>query len=511
MNALPASAGELAGFWRQEAPAREALRHRGRSWTWAQLAARVDSHIAAQAAAGLRPGDRVAVLARNHPVQVETVLACLQAGTVMTPVSHLLAAEQVRHVLADARARLLIAGAEFRAAAAAAAAGVSSLQEVIVAGGSDDEYEQWLAGARPARLPRPGQETCIAQFYTSGTTGFPKGAMLSGANLTAAAQALGPALGFGRDTAFLSGLGVYHVATMGLQVAALYHGGSVVVPAGAAPRALLEEIVREQVTDVIVIPPVLGAFLEVPGAAGLDYSRLRNLIYTAAPIAPSLLRRCLAALPVPVAQGYGLTETTCGICVLSSRDHRDDARPERLASVGQPVPGAELAIADVATGEPLGAGEVGEVRVRSRQVMLGYWDGAGPDTSAITPDGWLRTGDTGYLDQDGYLYLTGRLKDMYISDGHNVYAAVVERVLISHPHVAEAAVIGVPDSTRGEAGVAFVVPAAGADAGESAILRHCREHLADYQCPDRLVILPALPRNELGKVVKEKLRGLAVT
>jgi len=507
MNALPANAGEIIDHWRRVAPGREALRHGERSWTWAQLADRVGRNAAAQAAAGLRAGDRVAVLDKSNPVQVETVLACLQAGTVMTPVNFMFAADQVRHVISDARARLLLVGAEFRQVAEAIAAEIPSVEQVVIVGGGEDEYEQWLAAASPAtRLPRPGADACFGQFYTSGTTGFPKGAMLSGANATAIAVAFAALAGFDADSAFLAGTGVYHLATMSLQIGALYRGGRVVAPRDTGPGALLDEIAAWRITHAFVATPLLSAILEVPGVADRDYRHLKEILYGAAPITPPVLRRCLETFPVQLVQGYGATEAGA-ICGLLDRDHRDPGHLERLASVGRPLPGVELDIADLATGEPLGPRQTGEVRVRSGQVMLGYWDGTGPDTSAITPDGWLRTGDAGYLDEDGYLYLTGRLKDMYLNDGHNVYAAVVERVLATHPQVAEAAVIGVPDGRRGEVGMAFLLPVAEEGINESDVLRHCRAHLADYQCPESLVTVSAFPRNALGKVVRNDLRS----
>jgi acyl-CoA synthetase (AMP-forming)/AMP-acid ligase II len=295
---------------------------------------------------------------------------------------------------------------------------------------------------------------------------------------------------------------------MGWALTALRHGARVAVVRDIDPPALLEEITGHQVTHLLLVPALLDALLKVPGAANHDYSHVQALAYGASPIQPPLLRRAMATFPVPFFQGYGMTEAPL-ITILGNREHHDADNPQRLASAGKPLPGVELEIADPGSGERLGRGQTGEVRVRSRLVMLGYLSDAGPDTSAITPDGWLRTGDAGYLDDDDYLYLTGRLKDMYITGGSNVYAAEVERVLADHPGVAEAAVIGVPDDTLGEAGLAFVIPAAGTGLDESDVLRHCRQHLAAYKSPASLVIVGKLPRNALGKVVKEKLREQA--
>lgn len=506
MDDLPADAGTLVEHWRRAAPDREALRYGELSWTWAQLADSVDRNAAAQVAAGLRAGDRVAILDKNSPAHLVTALACLRAGTVLIPVSFLLAPEEARRLISDARPRLLLVGGEFRHVTDAIEPDLPSVEKTVVVGGSGDQYGQWLAGADPAALPPcPDGDTCFLQVYTSGTTGYPKGAMFTGAAMTAQAVSRGAALGATPDSVWMSALSAFHTGTVGWVLTALYHGACVVLVRDIDPPALLEEITRRRVTHLVLAPALLGALVSVPGAADRDYSHVRALVYTASPIPPPLLRRCLETFPVPFFQGYGMTEASV-ISLLGDREHRDTGHAHRLASAGKPLPGVEVRIAELVTGEPQRPGQTGEVLVRSRQVMLGYWTAAGPDRSTFTPEGSLRTGDAGYLDDDGYLYLTGRLKDMYITDGSNVYATEVERVLAEHPQVAEVAVIGVPDDTHGETGLAFLVPAAGTDPDESDVLRHCREHLAAYKCPASLVIVDELPRNALGKVIKEELR-----
>lgn len=506
MSRRPAGIGDLTDHWRRAAPGRPALRHGDRSWTWAQLADRVSRAAAAQRASGLRPGDRVALLDRASPEHLVLALACLRAGTVLVPVNARLADEQARYLISDSGARLLIAGEQFGPVAAAARE-LAPVRSVIMAGA---QYEQWLAACQPPpQFPQAADDGCFLQVYTSGTTGFPKGAMFTAASATAQAAALAAAIGVSSSSVCLSGLPVFHIGSLMWGLTGLLAGGCCVITAGAGPRALLDEIETRQVTHVLVATAMLGALLDVPGVADRDLSHLQVLGYGASPVQPWLLQRCLQTLPVPLVQGYGATEACMTISLLHDAEHRDTTRPGRLASVGRPLAGVEVAIADLATGEPLGSGQPGEVRVRSAQVMTGYWAAGGTDTSAITPDGWLRTGDCGYVDDDGYLYLTGRLKDMYIHGGSNVYAAVVERVLTSHPDVAEAAVIGLPDDTWGESGLAFVIPAAGAVIDEAAVLAHCREHLAEFECPAGLAVMPEFPRNALGKVAKDELREQA--
>jgi acyl-CoA synthetase (AMP-forming)/AMP-acid ligase II len=251
---------------------------------------------------------------------------------------------------------------------------------------------------------------------------------------------------------------------------------------------------------------VFGFLLQVPGVAERDYSHVVALIYGASPMPLPLLRRSMAAFGVDFYQVYGMTEASGGVTMLGTAEHHDTANEHRLTSAGLPLIGVELAIADPATVEHLGPDEVGEVLVRTPQLMSGYWRKPEADAAALTTDGWLRSGDAGHLDADGYLYVSDRIKDMIISGGENIYPAEIERVLAEYPDVADVAVVGVPDDTWGEVGKAIVVPKPDVEFDGDALLAYCRQHLAAFKVPKSVTVVADLPRNATGKVLKRQLR-----
>jgi len=256
-----------------------------------------------------------------------------------------------------------------------------------------------------------------------------------------------------------------------------------------------------------VVPAVLQFLLAVPGVAERDFSALRSIFYGASPISERVLTEAIKTFGCGFTQAYGLTETTGTVITLTEEDHRPDGpNPERLRSVGVPSPGTEVKVADAATGDPLPAGTVGELWVRGPTVMAGYWKLPEETAKTIDADGWLRTGDAGYSDADGYFYVYDRVKDMIVSGGENIYPAEIENVLMSHPDVADAAVIGVPDETWGETPKALVVRTPTAEVTESALRAFCREHLAGFKVPSTVEWRNELPRNPSGKILKRELR-----
>jgi long-chain acyl-CoA synthetase len=273
--------------------------------------------------------------------------------------------------------------------------------------------------------------------------------------------------------------------------------------------AILDAIPRYGITHTVFVPAVLQFLLATPGVETVDFSSLRLITYGASPISEEVLVGSMARFGCGFVQAYGLTETSGGVVLLHPEDH-DPGGPlaHRLRAAGRPVPGVEVQVVG-ADGAPLPTGEIGEVWIRSPSTMVGYWNKPDATTDAITEDGWFRSGDAGRLDDDGYLYIEDRVKDMIISGGENVYPAEIESVLMGHPSVADAAVIGVPDERWGETVKAVVVPAA--DAGEPAdleqdILAWCRERLAGYKCPTSVDWAEMLPRNPSGKILKRELR-----
>jgi long-chain acyl-CoA synthetase len=275
----------------------------------------------------------------------------------------------------------------------------------------------------------------------------------------------------------------------------------------AAPGALLGLIAGERVRVAVLVPVLVDTVLRSPDLPTANLDSLRLILYGSAPISPTLLAQATKQLGCAMEQSYGLTEISGGATFLSPEDHdRAATEPGLLRSCGKPDPSSELRIVDPATLEPVPAGEPGEVLIRSAQVMAGYWQRPEETTYTLLPGGWLRTGDIGYLDDEDYLYLVDRAKDMIVSGGENIYPAEVERVLSAHPEVAEVAVVGIPSDRWGESPIAVVVREAGSALTERELIDWCRERLAHYKCPVAVRWMDALPRNASGKVLRRVIR-----
>ena len=486
----------------------ESLRCGDRAWTWAELAERVERCAAGLVAEGVRPGTRVAVLEKNDPACVEMAYGAGRAGAVLTVVNWRLAPEEWHYVLADSAAELLVVGAEFAAAAEQLRGRLPQLRRVVVLGGPDDEYEPWLAAHAPGSVALPDAEPddVVLQLYTSGTTGFPKGVMLTHRNVAAHNAAALQVVAPSPDTVAMVPMPLYHVGGISYALWNLAAGARTVVVREPVPSLLLETIEQQGVTDTFLVPALIAVLLQDPTLARRDLSGLRHLLYGASPMPEPLMRAALARFPGILGQVYGMTELSGAVTYLSPEDHTGTAHPERLLSAGRPYPGVEARVVD-GDGRGLPVGERGELLVRSRQCMAGYWRQPEATAETLVDGGWLRTGDVARLDEGGYVYLEDRVKDMVVSGGENVYPAEVERVLLLHPAVAEVAVIGVPDERWGETVKACVVPAPGATVDAAELIAHCRASLAGYKRPTSVDVLDALPRNATGKVLRRELRA----
>jgi acyl-CoA synthetase (AMP-forming)/AMP-acid ligase II len=507
MTGLLTDYSTVVTHWATERPDAPAVTYDGTTRTWSQLAHRVRQNAAAQRAAGLVPGDRIAVLDLNHPSCLELTLACAQVGTANAVVNFRLAPPEIAYVINDSGARILFVGPEFAGAVEKLRPNLPAVERVIRVGGPDDEYEAWLAAQEPeAVVPAVAPDDCFVQLYTSGTTGFPKGAMLTHRGMIALARNSSASFGdIDEDAVAQVAMPLFHVGGTGFALLAMHGGAHTVLLRTPDPVAVLDVLERHRITHTFLVPALLAAMTQVPGAAERDFSALRDLAYGASPMPLPVLRACLRLFPGVMHQVYGMTEATGAVSSLSSADHEDPALAHRLVSAGKALEGVEIEIRDPATGEPVPTGEPGEVWVRSEQVMGGYWGRPDATAAAVTPDGWLRSGDGGHLDADGYLYVTDRIKDMIISGGENIYPAEIERVLAEHPAVDDVAVIGVPDERWGEVPKAIVV-AAGSPVDPQALIAYCREHLAAFKCPKSVDVVDELPRNLTGKVLKKELR-----
>jgi long-chain acyl-CoA synthetase len=481
-----------------------AIRHRDRAVTYAQLDDRSNRLAQALLAAGAGRGSRIAHLDRSAPEVVELLVAVSKIGAVAVPLNWRLATPELTAIVADAGAPLLIAGSAFADVATAVANGVPQQLGVVAVG---DDYEARLAGAEAAD-PSGRAESAdpVVQMYTSGTTGAPKGVLTTQRNLAAATLNV-PAWRFDSASVSLTPLPMFHIGGIGWTFLGLSQGATTILVSEFDAVAVLDLLESARVTNAVFVPTILQMLTSVPGAAERDYSALRSIAYGASPITTPVLKSALRTFGCPLFGVYGLTETTGGVVQLDPDDHDPDGpREHLLRSAGRPRPWMELRVVDPLSGRGLPSGAVGEVWMRGPNVMAGYANRPEETAKALTPDGWLRTGDGGYLDEDGYLFLTDRIKDMIVSGGENVYPVEVEEALSHHPAVAEVTVIGVADERWGEAVKALVVIGPGAVTSASELIAFARERLAGYKLPQSIDFVDALPRTASGKVLKRELR-----
>jgi long-chain acyl-CoA synthetase len=475
------------------------LHYDGRTVSYAEMDARTDRVAAALRASGVRPGDRVALLDKNGPACLEVMFGAAKCGAAYTPLSWRLAVPELADILADSTPTALLVGAEFAGA-------VPEIAPDVPFTVSLDDYDGWVAAAAVSEPgPPPAPEDMALLMYTSGTTGRPKGAVITHASLLDRMPEHGRAWGYDGTSVNLVAMPLFHIGGTGILLEGIVAGASTVLMREFDPGAALSLISRYRVTNTLLVPAMIQFMLDSPGCADTDWSSMRSLIYGAAPISETLLRRAMSVMSCDFVQIYGMTEHS-GVCATLPAEAHDPAHPELLASCGKPFPWVEVRITDPETGAPVPPGSVGEIRLRSDQVMRGYWNAPAETAAAVDADGWYRTGDAGRQDADGYLYLSDRVKDMIISGGENVYPAEIENVLMAHPEVADVAVIGVPHERWGETPKAMVVLTGGAAVSAAELITFCRARLAGFKCPTSVDFVAALPRNAQGKILKYELR-----
>jgi len=478
--------------------------------TWGELYERSCRVANGLAAAGVGPQDRVAFLDKNGFEHFDVLFGAALLNAVCVDVNWRLAPPEVQFIVDDAGAKVLVVGPDFVPIIDTIADQFPTVEKILVIGGHATltDYETWV-GEYPADDPgvasAPGD--IAFQLYSSGTTGRPKGVMLSNDNFFSLLPMAEEIWELRADAINLVAMPLFHIAGGGWAVAGMYMGCPSVIIRDLDPASLVRTLVDEHVTHAILVPAVLQFLLMVPGIAEEDFD-LEILVYGASPISIDVLERCLDVFaPAKFWQAYGLTETTGGVTNLAPEDH-DPHGPNahRLRSCGRPGPGVELRIVDSSTGEEVPTGDVGEIWVRTKQVMVGYWNMPEATAEAVTPDGWFKTGDAGYVDADGYVYIHDRVKDMIVSGGENVYPAEIENALMGHPAIADIAVIGVPHDRWGETGKALVVRAEGVEVTEDEIIAYARERLAGFKTPTSVDWVEVLPRNPSGKILKRELR-----
>lgn len=503
---------DFLDFFAREQPDAECIVFAGRTWTYTQVRDEANRIANGLIAAGIQPGDRVAVLAKNCPELVCFYFGAFKAGAVPVPLNYRLAPAEWAFIVNDAGARLLVARGEYVAAAAAVRGDLRAVTRCLAVGAPPPaDWESWTdwVAAQPATAPDRyvPDDADAYQMYTSGTTGHPKGAVLQHRAVCSNVVQMMPIVRLGRGERYLIVAPLYHAAAAVTQFVVVASGGSLFVQEDFVPGEVVRALSEERLTAALLVPAMIQACLVmVPDVAARRYDALRLVVYGASPIAAETLRRAMEIFHCGFTQGYGMTETSAVLTTLTPADHERAlaGRPELLLSAGRPLLGTELRIVDEQD-RPLPPGTIGEIAGRGPQLMRGYWNLAEASASALR-GGWMHTGDAGRLDADGYLYIEDRVKDMIVSGGENVYPREVENVLFQHPAVADAAVIGVPDERWGETVKAIVVRKAGASVAAEELIEFCRAQLGGYKLPRSVDFVDALPRNPSGKVLKRELR-----
>jgi len=504
--------GDIARYHARVRPEAVALSFEGRETTFADFDRHTNQVANALIAAGVAKDQRIAYVGKNSDHYFELYFGAAKMGAVMTPIGWRLAPAEMAYIIGDAKAPFLFYGPEVAGVVAAALAALPAPPQAIAmepGDGGHPLYIPWRDAASSADpgVPISAQDVAM-QLYTSGTTGRPKGAMLRHHNLLggrrAAAEANMSWNNWGPDDVSLVAMPVAHVGGSGWGLVGLLNGAKGVVAREFDPLKVLDFIERDRISKMFMVPAALQIVVRQPRARQVDFSRLKFILYGASPIPLDLLRECMEVFGCGFCQQYGMTETCGTIVYLPPEDH-DPAGTPRMRAAGLPMPGVELKIID-AGGATLPPHAVGEVAIRSAANMQGYWGLPEATAATIDADGWLRTGDAGYLDEDGYLYIHDRVKDMIISGAENIYPAEVENAIYGHPAVAEVAVIGVPDERWGEAVKAVVVLKPGAAATPQEIVDFAKTRIAAFKAPKSVDFVSALPRNATGKVLRRELR-----
>jgi len=477
--------------------------------TYAELDERSSQVANGLRAWGLARQSRIAALDLNHTRYFEIYFGSAKANCTLVGLNSRLAGPEVQWIVNDAAARVLFAGREHYELIEKIEGALDSVEHIVALDGGHPRWPDYAAW----RLRQSSVDPClmastdddVIQLYTSGTTGHPKGVCHTNrtwGEFAGACRRAGWA-DWNETTVTLVCMPVFHVAGFNQTCLTLLHGGRVVMTRRVDPAEILELLARHHVTDTLFVPATILALVSSPQAAAADFSSLRHICYGAAPIAEELLKQARDRFSCGFIHLYGLTEALGASTQLPAAMH--DPKLGKLRSVGRPYDALELRIVDAA-GRELPPGETGEIVTRCPWIMHGYWQN--PEaTAAAVRDGWLHSGDAGYMDADGFVYIVDRVKDMIITGGENVYPAEVENALFGHPAIADVAVIGVPDDKWGEAVKAVVVLKSGKELDREDVLRFARARIAGFKLPRSFDVIDQLPRNASGKILRRELRA----
>lgn len=507
--AQPTTIGTIADTIRmhgQESAEETALICEDSIISWGQLYHRASQVANALAAEGVTPQDRVAFLDKNSVEHFEVFFGSSLLNAVSVDINWRLAPSEISYIVNDTQSKVIIVGPDFISAIKLIADQLSYVKKIVVLGEHKDyeSYKSWVARAPAVDPKKVIQKSDIAcQFYTSGTTGRPKGVMLTNDNLFNNIQFRLDNFGISKSSVNLVAMPLFHIGGSKMTNYALFAGCKNVILRNPNPEILVNLISKHRITHTFLVPAILQSMLQVPGNSERDFHSLKTIVYGGSSISEKVLVDAIHTFGCNFWQAYGLTETTGDIVSLLNKD--SDFR--HLRSAGKANPGVELRIVDPVSRLDVHKGKVGEIWTRSPLNMAGYWNLPKETANTIVVDGWLRTGDAGYLDEEGYLYVTDRIKDMIISGGENIYPAEIENILMSFPGILDAAVIGVPSDRWGETPKAIIVRKPGSNPSAEEVIVYCRERLAHYKCPTSVDFVDSIPRNPSGKVLKRELRA----
>ena len=503
--ACVADVARMQALRRGSAPA---LVFEGRAMTFADVDAMASRFANALIASGVRTQERIAYLSKNSDHFLPCLMGACKARAALAPFNFRLAAPEIARLLEDSEARIMFVGPDVVDLADQAVASLALKPRMIALGFDRQGYERhdaWIeaADATDPRLEADPQHDVI-QLYTSGTTGLPKGVQLTNRNYLSVFElaACSGELNYESGDTVLAAMPFFHVAGVNVALIAMASGARSAILRDAAPHLILDVIGKERVSHAFLAPALIQMLMQAPGIGSADLSSMTVLSYGASPISEDLLKRASARFRCEFVQLYGMTETCGAGTFLVSVDH--DPGKGKLRSCGLAWPDLELKIV-AADGAEVPRGAVGEVVIRSPTVMKGYWNK--PDaTAAAIRDGWMRTGDAAYRDEDGYVFIYDRVKDMIVTGGENVYPAEVENALFGHPSIADAAVIGVPDDMWGEVVKAVVVLKPGTPSDAADIIAWTRARIANFKAPKSVDFVDLIPRNLSGKILRRELR-----
>lgn len=496
--------------WAEATPDKVAVHFNGQPLSYSGLSALVQK-MAGALAKRCAPGARIGYLGQNSDTLVVLILACVRSGLCAVPINWRLSRQEISYIVSDSSAEILFVEAPFAQQVGPTDRPSPDLRDVHILQHGLEGLEEWLDTCKSGTMPAYDHGRAFIQLYTSGTTGFPKGVVITNERYTRHIErlALDPTRRWiytEHDDIVSISMPMFHVSGSGIALETLSAGATIALLPTFDAQAILVDIAKLRVTRIFLVPAALRTILELPEVGSADLSCLKILMYGGSPITPDLQALADQHLSSRFIHCYGMTEAGGNICVLDQQSTNDVGRLQ--ASVGKPIPRTEIRIVD-GSGNPLEPGQKGELQIRSDTTFASYWRNEEATSRAYTPEGWVRTGDIGYIDDEGFLFLLDRLGDMIISGGENIYPIEIERILANHPDIAEVAIVGIDDPKWGQVVTACVVSREGGAMSLAAIQIWLDGQLARYKYPRALHLLDALPRNAAGKVLRAALRDLA--